>query len=62
MSPSLDKLPTKGGTKMMAVGESAARWLRVSTGAQDEANQVPDVDDWCKDHGYVIRKTYTLRG
>jgi DNA invertase Pin-like site-specific DNA recombinase len=46
----------------MAVGESAARWLRVSTGAQDEANQVPDVDLWCSEHGYVVRKTYTLRG
>ena len=47
---------------MMAVGESAARWLRVSTGAQDEANQEPDIDGWCSDHGYVVRKTYTLRG
>jgi DNA invertase Pin-like site-specific DNA recombinase len=46
----------------MAVGESAARWLRVSTGDQDEANQVPDVDGWCRDHGYVVRKTCTLRG
>ena len=46
----------------MAVGESAARFLRVSTGAQDEANQVPDVDLWCSEHGYVVRKTYTLRG
>jgi site-specific DNA recombinase len=62
MSSSLDRLPTKGGTKMMAVGESAARWLRVSTGGQDEANQEPDIDGWCREHGYVVRKTYTLRG
>ena len=47
---------------MMVVGESAARWLRVSTGGQDEANQEPDIDQWCKDHGYVVRQTYTLRG
>lgn len=47
---------------MMAVGESAARWLRVSTGGQDEANQEPEIDGWCKDHGYVVRRTYTLRG
>ena len=46
----------------MAIGESAARWLRVSTGAQDEANQEPEIDAWCKDRGYVVRKTYTLRG
>lgn len=46
----------------MPVGESAARWFRVSTGAQDEANQEPDVDAWCRDRGYVVRKTYTLRG
>jgi DNA invertase Pin-like site-specific DNA recombinase len=47
---------------MMVVGESAARWLRVSTGGQDEANQEPDIDQWCKDQGYVVRQTYTLRG
>jgi site-specific DNA recombinase len=47
---------------MMAPGESAARWLRVSTGGQDEANQEPDIDGWCKDNGYVVRRTYTLRG
>jgi DNA invertase Pin-like site-specific DNA recombinase len=47
---------------MMVVGENAARWLRVSTGGQDEAHQEPDIDQWVKDHGYVVRKTYTLRG
>ena len=47
---------------MMAVGESAARWLRVSTGQQDEANQEPEIDAWCRDRGYVVRKTFTLRG
>lgn len=46
----------------MAVGESAARWLRVSTGGQHERNQEPDIDGWCGEHGYVVRKTYTLRG
>lgn len=46
----------------MAVGESAAKWLRVSTGGQDEANQEPDEDAWIRDHGYVVRKTYVLRG
>jgi site-specific DNA recombinase len=23
---------------------------------------VPDIDEWCRDHGYVVRKTYELRG
>ena len=46
----------------MAVGESAARWLRVSTGAQDEANQEPEIDALVQGPGYVVRKTYTLRG
>jgi DNA invertase Pin-like site-specific DNA recombinase len=47
---------------MMSVGESCAKWLRVSTNAQDEANQDPDIDQWCRERGYVVRKTYTLRG
>jgi DNA invertase Pin-like site-specific DNA recombinase len=29
---------------------------------QDEANQEPDIDQWCREHGYVVRRTYTLRG
>jgi DNA invertase Pin-like site-specific DNA recombinase len=53
---------TFGKNGGMAVGDSAAKWLRVSTGAQDEANQEPDIDGWCIEHGYVVRKTYTLRG
>ena len=46
----------------MVVGENAARWLRVSTLAQDEANQEPDIDKWCREHGYVVRKTFSLKG
>ena len=42
--------------------EPAGRWLRVSTGGQDEANQVPDVDGWCSGHEYDVTKTYTLHG
>lgn len=44
------------------MSENAARWLRVSTVAQDEANHEPDIDRWFEDKGYVVRKTYTLRG
>jgi site-specific DNA recombinase len=42
--------------------ESAGIWLRVSTGRQDEASQVPDVMRWVESHGYEHRKTYTLHG
>ena len=33
-------------------------WIRVSTQAQDEANQVPDIERYCEDHGYQIVKRY----
>jgi DNA invertase Pin-like site-specific DNA recombinase len=35
-------------------------WVRVSTGGQDEQNQVPDVDYYCTDHQYQIVRTYEL--
>ena len=38
----------------------AAAWIRVSTMAQDEANQVPDIERYCADHGYQIVKRYNL--
>jgi DNA invertase Pin-like site-specific DNA recombinase len=42
--------------------ERSARWLRVSTGKQEEGMQVPDVERWETDHGYDVRKTYTITG
>ena len=42
--------------------EQAGRWFRVSTGGQDEANQVPAVDRWCESHDYDVARTYTLHG
>jgi DNA invertase Pin-like site-specific DNA recombinase len=33
--------------------ERSRKWVRVSTGGQDEASQVPDLDKWDHDHGYV---------
>ena len=44
------------------MGERSARWLRVSTGKQDEGMQIPDVDRWETEHGYDVRKTYTISG
>jgi site-specific DNA recombinase len=38
----------------------AAKWVRVSSGGQDEANQEPDIDRHCAGLGYNVVKTYTL--
>jgi DNA invertase Pin-like site-specific DNA recombinase len=35
-------------------------WVRVSTGGQDEANQVSDIQRHCAEHGYRIAKWYEL--
>lgn len=37
-----------------------ARWFRVSTGAQDSDNQVPDVETFTGHHGYQVTSTYTV--
>jgi len=34
------------------MSEQAGRWIRVSTGRQDEKSQLPDVDGWCDSHDY----------
>jgi site-specific DNA recombinase len=40
--------------------EPAGVWVRVSTGGQDEAQQVPAVEAHCQTHGYTIAKRYEL--
>jgi DNA invertase Pin-like site-specific DNA recombinase len=35
-------------------------WVRVSSGGQDEANQVPDIENFCTENDYRIVKWYTL--
>jgi DNA invertase Pin-like site-specific DNA recombinase len=35
-------------------------WVRVSSGGQDEANQLPDIERHCAEHGYRIVKSYEL--
>ncbi|HYB46433.1 MAG TPA: recombinase family protein, partial [Streptosporangiaceae bacterium] len=42
------------------MSEPAGIWVRVSTGGQDEANQVPDVERHCAEHGYTITRRYEL--
>jgi DNA invertase Pin-like site-specific DNA recombinase len=46
------------------MSERAGRFFRVSTGAQDEASQVPDVDGWCAAHDYATsdETTYVVHG
>jgi DNA invertase Pin-like site-specific DNA recombinase len=46
----------------MTAMEPAGIWVRVSSGAQDEANQVPDVEKHCAAHGYGIARRYTVHG
>ena len=38
----------------------AAAWLRVSTGHQTDANQIPDVEQFAGHHGYDLAVTYTV--
>ena len=38
----------------------AAVWYRVSTGHQDSANQVPDVERFVSHRGYEVAETYTI--
>ncbi len=45
---------------MTSVNETAGIWIRVSTGGQDETNQLPDVERHCAAHGYTIAKRYEL--
>jgi DNA invertase Pin-like site-specific DNA recombinase len=43
-------------------GDSAGVWVRVSSGGQDEANQLPDIQKHCAGNGYEVARTYTLHG
>jgi len=44
------------------MGDYAGIWLRVSTGGQDEDNQVPDITRWIEARDYEVRATYPLHG
>jgi DNA invertase Pin-like site-specific DNA recombinase len=44
------------------MAEKAARWFRVSSGGQDEANQFVKVDAHVLAHGYEVARTFTLHG
>ncbi len=38
----------------------AGAWVRVSSGGQDEANQIPDIERYGVEHGYRYTKWYVL--
>jgi DNA invertase Pin-like site-specific DNA recombinase len=42
--------------------EPAGVWLRVSTGGQDEQNQLPAIEGHCQARGYQIARRYVLNG
>lgn len=37
-------------------------WLRVSDGAQNEMNQLPDLERYCAEHGYRVVRTMFVHG
>jgi DNA invertase Pin-like site-specific DNA recombinase len=47
-------------SRMTSKNEPVGVWVRVSTGGQDEANQVPDVERHCSERGYEIKRRYEL--
>lgn len=42
--------------------ERSGRWLRVSTGRQEEGMQVPDVERWESARNYDVKRVYTVHG
>ena len=45
---------------MTSTNEPAGIFVRVSTGGQEEAQQIPAVEGHCESHGYIIAKRYEL--
>jgi DNA invertase Pin-like site-specific DNA recombinase len=43
-------------------GSIMGRWARVSGDSQSEADQIPDIDDYCDDRDYVKGKVYEVHG
>lgn len=44
------------------MSENSGRWLRVSTKAQDEQSQLPELVRWEDGHGYTMAAEYTVHG
>lgn len=45
---------------MAETSENAGIWVRVSSGGQDEANQLPDIERHCSAKGYDVKRRYVL--
>jgi DNA invertase Pin-like site-specific DNA recombinase len=45
---------------MTRADEPVGMWVRVSTGSQDEENQIPDVERHCAARGYSVARRYEL--
>ncbi len=60
----LDRVRFDGAESSPAIpeGTGAGVWVRVSSGGQDEANQVPDLERYCDQHGYTLATRYVLHG
>lgn len=44
----------------MSNGKRAARWVRVSSGGQNEKSQLPVIDEACTEHDLTVVRTFTL--
>jgi len=42
--------------------DRAGRWIRVSGDSQSEADQLPDINDYCDDRQYIKGKPYEVHG
>ena len=43
-----------------ATAEPAGIWLRVSSGGQDEQNQVPNIEKHCAARSYGVKRRYEV--
>jgi DNA invertase Pin-like site-specific DNA recombinase len=50
------------GNVLAEVADIALRWARVSGDSQSEADQIPDIDDYCDDRGYLKGKVFEVHG
>ena len=47
---------------MIIMADRAGRWVRVSGDSQSEADQLPDINDYCDGRGYIKDKPYEVHG
>jgi DNA invertase Pin-like site-specific DNA recombinase len=47
---------------MVRMTDRAGRWIRVSGDSQSEADQLPDINRYCDEQGYVTGPVFTVHG